>query len=440
MAELEKIIALGKQLGFEGVALQEFLRDERAKQRERMKEEQRLLEEEERDKARSARRMLELNAELQILHARGEGGESAGSDSASVQSEPTSRFTVVSPHKLVAPFNDKTDDLDAYLTRFEGVAEAQKWPRDQWATAHSICLAGEALTVFRRVPGADAVDYDKVKRALLLRFRLTEEGFRQKFLTEAPHEHETPSQFFSRLENFWERWVQLSSCEQTYEGIKSLLLREQFLENCTPSMATFLKEKTAGDQNELLQRADNYVSARVSTYFGRRELKREDRPVDMSSDAGRKGHQGKPLPAAVSSTPRCYICARPGHVAAHCKESRRNPEQGNRARPGAKGVSACIQNCYLELKDGQFLPVVNLGRAQESGVLPVVEGLIAGQRIKVLRDTGCNIVIVNLDLVTKSQLTGRHRAVYLVDRSVKRLPEARIQVYTPYYRGEVLAG
>lgn len=74
-----------------------------------MKEEQRLLGEEERDKARSARRMLELNAELQILHARGEGGRSAGSDSASVQSEPTSRFTVVSPHKLMAPFNDKAD-------------------------------------------------------------------------------------------------------------------------------------------------------------------------------------------------------------------------------------------------------------------------------------------------------------------------------------------
>ncbi|KAK8771037.1 hypothetical protein V5799_025719, partial [Amblyomma americanum] len=205
-------------------------------------------------------------------------------------------------------------------------------------------------------------------------------------------------------------------------------------------MATFLKEKTAGDQNELLQRADNYVTARGSPYFGRRELKREDRPVDKSSDAGRKGHQGKPLPAAVSSTPRCYICARPGHVVAHCKESRRNPEQGNQARPGAKDVSAFIQNGYLVLKDGQFVPVVNLGRAQESGVLPVVEGLIAGQRIKVLRDTGCNIVIVNEDLVTKSQLTGRHRAVYLVDRSVKTLPEARIQVDTPYYRGEVLAG
>ncbi|KAH6927335.1 hypothetical protein HPB50_001875 [Hyalomma asiaticum] len=53
-----------------------------------------------------------------------------------------------------------------------------------------------------------------------------------------------------------------------------------------------------------------------------------------------------------------------------------------------------------------------------TGDLPVVKGRVAGKNIKVLRDSACNIVIVNRDLVPSSDLMGRCRAVYLVDRSV----------------------
>lgn len=61
-------------------------------------------------------------------------------------------------------------------------------------------LTGKALSVFGRMSASEALVYDKVKRALLLRFRLTEEGFRKKFRTEAPLDDETPPQFFARLE------------------------------------------------------------------------------------------------------------------------------------------------------------------------------------------------------------------------------------------------
>lgn len=272
MADLERIVALGKEMGFEGTALQEFLREERAAERERRREEDerererevREKEREERERERAARdkecsaqRVLEMDKEMELLRTRSEAGSSGSAVGDLNETEAASRPPAVSLHKLMAAFNEKGDDLDAYLTRFERVAEAQKWPRSQWATTLSTCLTGEALSIFGRMPASDSADYDKVKRALLLCFRLTEEGFRKKFRGEALRDNETPSQFFTRLENYWERWLQLSGTGKDYQGVKSLLLTEQFLENCGLSMSMFLKEKKARDTEELMQRADD---------------------------------------------------------------------------------------------------------------------------------------------------------------------------------------
>ncbi|XP_075732486.1 uncharacterized protein LOC142775054 [Rhipicephalus microplus] len=71
--------------------------------------------------------------------------------------------------------------------------------------------------------------------------------------------------------------------------------------------------------------------------------------------------------------------------------------------------------------------------------MPVMAGKVAGRRVDVLRDTGCSTVIVRRDLVRDDELTGQTSLIYTVDRSVMRLPEAKVRIETPFYSGIVSA-
>lgn len=74
-------------------------------------------------------------------------------------------------NKLIPPFNEKRDDLDVYIQRFEWAAAGQGWPLEKWAFALSLCLTGEALTVVGRMSAGDSLEYPKMKLAFLQRFR-----------------------------------------------------------------------------------------------------------------------------------------------------------------------------------------------------------------------------------------------------------------------------
>ena len=74
-------------------------------------------------------------------------------------------------------FDDRKDDMDSFLHRFEVYADSQRWSKEQWAVYLSALLKGKALEVYSRLPVKDAQDYEILKDALLKRFNLTEEGF-----------------------------------------------------------------------------------------------------------------------------------------------------------------------------------------------------------------------------------------------------------------------
>ena len=56
---------------------------------------------------------------------------------------------------------------------------------------------------------------------------LTEEGFREKLRTGKPERGESFEQFTTRLEGYFNRWIELGYVDTTSQGLKDALMREQ---------------------------------------------------------------------------------------------------------------------------------------------------------------------------------------------------------------------
>ncbi|KAM7301206.1 uncharacterized protein ISCGN_016742 [Ixodes scapularis] len=471
-SEVEKLIEQGRQFALEGKELFAWVEKERAQRREERNAE-RVWRKEEAEQQLHKReeetrlRLLEMESEKELLLLQRERDSTGQSDTSTAGSGGhTTRAGVVAPHKLMPPFNEQKDDLDAYLLRFERVAEGQKWPREQWATALSLCLSGEALSVSSRMPTPDCTDYDKLRQALMLRFRMTGEGFREKFRSAAPMNGETCSQYCTRLRNFLDRWVELSQTTKDYEALFDLFLKERFLANCATPLELFLREKEDARLADMVARAEQYVEAHGWANFAKRAAPKEKTEAASPRANEKPGTPNQMVAARGLEAKRCFLCSRPGHVAQNCRAaaSNQSPQQRSCFKCGKTGhpswkcwqgdstkpketnrgsASACIEEGYVELRNGEKVPVVNTGLARKdlemSEGLPVVTGLVEGERARVLRDTGCNTVIVRRGLVHDESLTGTKSLIYLLDRSVLMLPEAWVVVDTPYFKGRLRA-
>jgi len=161
-------------------------------------------------------------------------------------------------------FDEKRDFMDSYLGRFERFAEIQKWKRQHWAMYLCALLKGRALDVYSRMPPDQASDYDRLKKALLKRYLLSSDGFKKRFGSAKPEAGETPSQFLTRIDNYLERWIELAKVTKSYEGLKTLIVQEQYLSTCPKEMAMHLKEGKLKTITKLGDVAENYVEAHAT--------------------------------------------------------------------------------------------------------------------------------------------------------------------------------
>ena len=122
-------------------------------------------------------------------------------------------------------------------------------------------LEGKALEVYQRLSSREAQDYNCLKEQLLKRFRLTEGGYRQKFRESRIEFGETCSQFFERLRRYLRQWISLAGYEETFDGLESLILKEQFFTTCSPELKIFIKEKGKIKLKDMLTHAEAYVEA-----------------------------------------------------------------------------------------------------------------------------------------------------------------------------------
>jgi len=99
--------------------------------------------------------------------------------------------------------------------------------KNKWAVYLFALLKGKALDVYSRLPVKDAQNYDILKDALLKRFNLTEEGFKQKLRSVRPESGEAPTQLIARLKNYLTRWIDMANIDKNFDRLLSLMVKEQ---------------------------------------------------------------------------------------------------------------------------------------------------------------------------------------------------------------------
>ena len=96
----------------------------------------------------------------------------------------------------------------------------------------------------------------------------------------------------------------------------------------------------------------------------------------------------------------------------------------------------------MEFKSGEKIKVVRNCAClsnENKKFIPLAIGKVGENVVEVLRDTGCNGVIVRRELAKKDDFTGSMGYVMAIDRTLKKTPIAEIKVDTPYCTGETQA-
>ncbi|GFO27412.1 Zinc finger protein [Plakobranchus ocellatus] len=346
-------------------------------------------------------------------------------------------------HPKLLSFQDGRDDIDIRLTRFERFAESNGWSREKRSSSLCALLTGRALDCYGRLSAEQAKDYDKVKEALM-----TEDGYRRKFRTCKQAEGLSPDMFIVRILTYLHRWIELSKTDKSYEKLKDLIVREQFMDACPEDLATSLREKDLPTLERVAKEADLFLKARNrklcdqprKVFQGNARPRMDSvRPLEPEKrfNGGQRAWEAK---TSVADQRSCFKCKKTGHIARYCTavdstgttkkagagvvvkatevntaEVRKPAESPTMEVTG--DLQSEVEGGMLKLASGKSVPVMTNCAAlrdpekTRSLGLPVLKEEIGGREVDVMPDTGCEGVVVRKQLIDESQLTERQAGV-----------------------------
>ena len=216
------------------------------KKAEREAEERKLLAERKAEERKAATELERLKVELEVKRV-----ETAARP-AGIAEEVVRRSARIARSPELPAFVDGRDDLDNYLLRFERYATIAGWEKEVWAIQMSPLLSGRALEVYLRLSQDEAMDYERLKLALLNRYDFTEFGYHRRFRNAKTEGQESPGQCIVRLKNYLTKWVKLAKVEEAFNGVVELMVREQFTNACPKELSVYLNERSPKTLDELM--------------------------------------------------------------------------------------------------------------------------------------------------------------------------------------------
>ena len=243
------------------------------------------------------------------------------------------------------------------MQRVERFADTAKWHKTGWASKLSALLSGRALEVYSRLSEEAAGGYDKVKIALMKSYDLTEDGYRRKFRASKPEVDESPEQFMVRLERYLLRWLELSETGRTFEGLKDLIVKQQFIDSYPKDLAIHLRERAPETLAKIAKVADQDLEAHGKHLFSpasrkpavqpeRDEIKSTKfNPIALQCfKCNTRGHKVFNCPTI---TKKYFLCGKQGHESRICRSGGRRSggqnKDGNSVQRSQMSASCLAQ-------------------------------------------------------------------------------------------------
>ncbi|KAI3377106.1 hypothetical protein L3Q82_000303 [Scortum barcoo] len=162
--------------------------------------------------------------------------------------------------QAAVPRLDEGDDIEQYLTTFERLAVAYQWPEVDWAVRLIPHLTGKARAAYVAMAADETSDYKKVKEAILLKYEINEEVYRQRFREPDVRPYESPREFYNRLKDLYNKWLQPE--KRTKDQIGEILVLEQFYRSLSPELRVWVKERDPESAREAAQLVETFLAAR----------------------------------------------------------------------------------------------------------------------------------------------------------------------------------
>ena len=226
------------------------------------------------------------------------------------------------------------EDIEVYLATFERIALACRCPQDDWALHLVPLLTEKARAAYIAMDIGLAMQYRDVKAAILQKFEINPETYRDRFRSSRVEAGDTPRELQTRLKELYEKWMIPRS--KSKEEIGDAIVMEQFLRVLNPELRTWIKEHNPATSQAAAELAETFMAARRSSkgyQMGRSTTTHlssagnsnprggsvsGSKNFDKSRDAGPLRHDPPAKKPFKRDPPVCYNCGEPGHIKPEC--------------------------------------------------------------------------------------------------------------------------
>ncbi|KAH6946729.1 hypothetical protein HPB50_014769 [Hyalomma asiaticum] len=353
------------------------------------------------------REIERLRLQLQIVEAK--CASSVREENAEIQADARlSMRDLLQPYKM-------SEDIALFLVNFERTCARVGFDRATWPQKLLTVLPCEAADTLARLPETDADDYNKIKAALLKKFRLSAEAFRRRFRDAQKTTSETFQEFAFNLKADLVEWLKGEGVYEDRDKVVDLICLEQFYGSIDEEMRLWIQDRP-GERNieRAAELADEYTVRRQSEKARVRPFSKQplnDRPerkgpftVKNATENEAKENSEKEKNFESKKPLLCFRCQEPGHIAAGCR------------------------------KPKLVFSVTGSDDENMQLLRPYLRDLVVnGKDCKVLRDSGTTMDIVHPDYVEATHFTGECAWIRQVaQKNSICLPIAKVTIEGPF--------